>query len=275
MPGRLHIHWFGRTDADAPTIVLLHGITNSGAGWVDAVRRWSDTYRIVAFDALGHGESDRFTDAELAGEGESAGAGAVEALVTTTIAALDEIGASTPPVLYGHSMGGAIATVVAVRRPDLLRALLVEDPAWKLESLARQKSRGIAWVEAGAESRDDLAGMIAEELNDPESTWPRDEVEPWARAKGEADPRFLAIGRPEMKEPWQQSAATLTVPTLLVTGSPDSEVIVTAAMRAELAAIGNPLIEVSVIEGAGHSVRRDRADEFHAIVDPWIAAQFA
>ncbi|MEO5920259.1 MAG: alpha/beta hydrolase [Pseudolysinimonas sp.] len=274
MPGRLHIHWFGRTEPDAPTIVLLHGITNSGAGWGDAVRRWSSTYRIAAIDALGHGESGRFTDDELSGEGEQAGAGAVEALVTTTIAALEEIGAGSSPVLLlGHSMGGATATVVAVRRPELLRALIVEDPAWKLESLARQASRGAAWVEFSAEARRDPAGMIAEKLSDSASTWPHDEIEPWVRAKGQADPRFLAIGRPEMKEPWQQSVAALTVPTLLVTG--DGEVIVGLAIRAELGAIDNRLVEVVVIEGAGHSVRRDRADAFHAVVDPWIAARFS
>ena len=55
MSDRLHIHWSGLSDRDAPTLVLLHGITNSGAGWPDAVSRWAGTYRIAAIDALGHG----------------------------------------------------------------------------------------------------------------------------------------------------------------------------------------------------------------------------
>ena len=40
----------------------------------------------------------------------------------------------------------------------------------------------------------------------------------------------------------------------------------------EIAALGNPALEVHVIEGAGHGIRRERGDAFHALVDPWLAA---
>jgi len=30
-----------------------------------------------------------------------------------------------------------------------------------------------------------------------------------------------------------------------------------------------------VVPGAGHCVRRDATEAFHALVDPWIAARFA
>lgn len=273
MPGRLHIHWSGRADAQAPTLVLLHGVTNSGAVWVDAVRRWSTAYRIAAIDALGHGLSDRFTDEELAGDGAEAGAGAIESLVTTTIEALDEIVASSEPVvLYGHSMGGAMATAVAVRRPDLMRGLLLEDPAWRAESAEVQASRAAGWLAVAREFRDDPDGAIAETLADPDLTWPHDEIPPWVHARAQLDERFIAIGRPEMRQPWQELAAALTVPTLLVTGT--DEVIVDVAMRRELDAV-NPRVRVAVIEGAEHSVRRSRTDAFHTIVDPWIAERFA
>ncbi|SES30136.1 alpha/beta fold hydrolase [Corynebacterium cystitidis] len=35
-----------------------------------------------------------------------------------------------PCFLIGHSMGGAVAAEAALRRPDLVRALVLEDPAW-------------------------------------------------------------------------------------------------------------------------------------------------
>lgn len=273
MPGRLNIEWSGRTDARPPTLVLLHGITNSGAGWVDAIRRWSTAYRIAAIDALGHGLSDRFTDEELAGDGAEAGAGAIESLVTTTIDALEEIGAgSDPVVLYGHSMGGAMATAVAVRRPDLMRGLLLEDPAWRAESPEIQESRAAGWLATAREFRGDPEGAIAEALADPDLTWPRDEIPPWVHARAQLDQRFIAIGRTEMREPWQELAAALTVPTFLVTGT--DGVIVDAAIRRELATV-NPRVRIAVIEGAEHSVRRSRTDAFHTIVDPWIAERFA
>lgn len=69
---------------------------------------------------------------------------------------------------------------------------------------------------------------------------------------------------------WRDRVAALVVPTLLVTG--DDDVRVDAAVCAELAAIGNPALEVAVVPGAGHCVRRDRGDAFHALVDPWLRA---
>ena len=55
----------------------------------------------------------------------------------------------------------------------------------------------------------------------------------------------------------------------MVTG--DHEVILDRAMLDEVARL-NPGLEVEVIDGAAHCVRRDRGDAFHAVVDPWLAA---
>ena len=70
------MHAYGRTDREAPTLLLLHGLTDSGRCWPDAVRRWQDGYRILAWEARGHGESDAPADEgsepEAAAEPETA-----------------------------------------------------------------------------------------------------------------------------------------------------------------------------------------------------------
>ena len=43
----------------------------------------------------------------------------------------------------------------------------------------------------------------------------------------------------------------------------------------EVAALGNPLIDVAVVDDAGHCIRRDNPDGYHAIVDPWLRSRFA
>ena len=60
------------------------------------------------------------------------------------------------------------------------------------------------------------------------------------------------------------------MPTLVVTGTHD--VILGPQVRRAIEALGNDHLEVAVVDGAGHCVRRDRPEAFHARVDPWLAA---
>jgi pimeloyl-ACP methyl ester carboxylesterase len=53
-------------DPDAPTVVLLHGLTEAGTAWPDLVAHWGDAWNVLAPDLRGHGQSSRFTAGELA-----------------------------------------------------------------------------------------------------------------------------------------------------------------------------------------------------------------
>ena len=37
----------------APTLLLVHGLTESAAAWPDAVARWSSRYHVLAVDLRG------------------------------------------------------------------------------------------------------------------------------------------------------------------------------------------------------------------------------
>ena len=227
-------------------------------------------YRIVAIDALGHGQSDRLRDDELVGEGLDAAAAAMDALVETTAEAIEAI--SGPIVLIGHSMGGATAAVVAATRPDLLRGVDLEEPAWQELSAERWARRGAAWVAAARGDRENPRGSVERDLADPANLWSAPEIEAWVDAHTRFDDRFVGIGRTEPTHPWRELASTIEIPTLIVTGSDD--VIIDANVRQEVAEIGNPRVRIEVVRGAGHSVRRDRGDAYHAVVDPFIASRF-
>jgi len=263
------VHWFGRGDGDAPTLFLLHGLTDSGRCWPDAVDRWSADYRIVTWDARGHGESERFTRDELeTGVGETHLADLVEVL--EQLAAEDV----TQPVLVGHSMGAGTAAALAGARPELVRALVLEDPA-----LGAGRYADLDEAEAGrrrvAEARETNAhpnhAMKHGKREHP--TWPKRELKPWLEAKQQTDLEML--GRPgiTVRAPWQEVTAQIAVPTLLVTGTAGA--IWTGDLLTALRRVANPLVDIEIIRGAGHCVRRDRADGFHAVVDPWLAKQLA
>ncbi|HEY5879751.1 MAG TPA: hypothetical protein VIU11_12645 [Nakamurella sp.] len=53
-----------------PSLLLLHGLTEAGTAWPDAVRRWENDYRIVAAELRGHGRSPRFDLEQLRSSSE-------------------------------------------------------------------------------------------------------------------------------------------------------------------------------------------------------------
>lgn len=89
------------------TVVLLHGIFAEKDHWVDFARPLADSYRIIAPDLPGFGESSRLANHSYDYAAQT------ERLKEL----LDVIGAGRVH-LAGNSMGGTIAALFAIRYPD-------------------------------------------------------------------------------------------------------------------------------------------------------------
>ncbi|MEO6142380.1 MAG: alpha/beta hydrolase [Dermatophilaceae bacterium] len=264
-PSDLVVHQRGLESG--PTLILLHGLGDSGACWPDAVRRWMPRYRILTVDARGHGHSPRWSADQLK-------AGVGETLRDDMITLLEGLGhpVAKKPVLIGHSMGGGTAAAVAATRPDLVRAVVLEDPAIHHRDALETADVGRERVAEVQSFMADIAGATARERTGARA-WQEIEVTPWAEAKQRTDVNLLATGIAALTTPWMDLWQQIAVPSLLVTGTDD--VIFSQPRLAEVAALGNPLIDVAVINQAGHCVRRDNPGGYHAIVDPWLESRFA
>lgn len=116
----------------APSILLLHGLMGRGSTW-DPVARWLRAYgEVYAPDARGHGHALVRT-----------GPWTTDRFAADVIEVLERTG---PAVVIGHSMGGLHGLVAAARRPDLVRALVVEDMA--VDFLDRDPDAARAWFAA-------------------------------------------------------------------------------------------------------------------------------
>lgn len=267
--GDIVLHRFGRFDAAAPTLVLLHGLTDSGHCWPDAARRWAGSYRVLAWDARGHGGSPRFDDPELvAGVGETHLGDALELLL-----ALADEGVERP-VLVGHSMGGGTAAAVAATRPDLVRGVLLEDPAlgWPADDPPAGRARQAMAADRVAEARETRADpdRALRRCRAENPDWPEVEYRPWLEAKLQTDERVLADEVVTVRTPRLEVAAAVATPALVVTG--DGDVIIEGELLERLRTPRYAHLAVEVVRGANHSVRRGRPDAFHAVADPWLAA---
>jgi pimeloyl-ACP methyl ester carboxylesterase len=105
-----------RTLGDAgPHVVFVHGLFGQGKNWTTIAKGLADSHRVTLLDLPNHGHSpwtDRVDYQDMA---------------EMVAAELEQLG--EPVTLVGHSMGGKVAMQLALRRPELLRALVVVDVA--------------------------------------------------------------------------------------------------------------------------------------------------
>ena len=259
---------------DAPTLVLLHGITSSAISQADAINHWARRgYRVIAVDARGHGLSPRWEGAKLERAGEQLVDDALDLLtdLDTQAAGRAALGlpAAPAPVVLGHSMGGATAMVAAIGHPELVSGLVLEDPAlYGTRGPAELLARGATRARALDAELANPAGAVLRAL--ASATMPESEALPSVWAGQRMDPALLRTGVVAPEVPWREAMAALTVPTLLLSGDQPGSARLGAKGLEEARALGNPLITPVLITGAGHLIRRTRRRGYYAAVDPWI-----
>jgi pimeloyl-ACP methyl ester carboxylesterase len=111
------IAWW-RVGSGSP-VVLVHGITESGASWDPLVQRLARTRTVLTLDLRGHGSSGRAASYDLA------------AMASDVVAVLDAADVDASDVdLVGHSLGGAVVTAVGAAVP--VRSVVDVDQALRL-----------------------------------------------------------------------------------------------------------------------------------------------
>ncbi|HEY3552902.1 MAG TPA: alpha/beta hydrolase [Solirubrobacterales bacterium] len=112
----------GETEGEGPPVVLCHGITATRRYVLHDSRALARAgYRVVTYDARGHGES------EAAPVGESYG---YPQLVNDLERVVNDQLGSKRFLLGGHSMGAHTAVAYALRHPERLAGLAVIGPTF-------------------------------------------------------------------------------------------------------------------------------------------------
>ncbi len=102
-----------RLVGEGQTLVLIHGIASDSRTWLEAIRRLSSHYRVLAPDLLGHGAS-----AKPAGD-YSLGAHACSLRDLLQALGIHRV------TLVGHSLGGGIALQLTYQFPELCERMVL------------------------------------------------------------------------------------------------------------------------------------------------------
>ena len=257
----------------APQLVLLHGITSSAAANWPSIAHWSQRgWRVIALDARGHGLSPRWQPQQLLRAGQQ--------LVDDFVDVLEYLptpAAGFKPILIGHSMGAATAAVVAAQRPDLVSALVLEDPARygtrspsELLLLRRGQARANHVNRTLADLPASLAALL-ENAGTPGQPSAQEAL-PSLWASQQLDQSLLGTGVVAPEVEFTQLMKSISLPTLLLTGDRRGEARVGAQLLAQLME-QNPHICGQVMPGAGHQVRRANPQAYYDVVDAFLQAQ--
>lgn len=119
-------------------VVLLHGVSGNRRGYgvlIDHLtsRVERGELQVLNADLRGHGQSSRATLATY-------DAPSYAADIAVLIDSLTDRGA----ILVGHSLGGLVAAALASTRPDLVRALFLEDPPFFEGDAVRRNASPVA-----------------------------------------------------------------------------------------------------------------------------------
>jgi len=263
LPGMQHVlatHEWLPTETDAgaaaPVAILVHGITGWWRTWwrvgpALASRGW----RVIAVDLRGHGASPAID-----------GAATRQDLAADLGATLESLDVAPADVLIGHSLGAAVVLDLVDRRPELARRVVLEDPPGGDRAQDHAFQERLKREAAAAHERPEaeIARALAEN-----PTW----LEEDARQNVEGQQRCDIAGvtasiRRGMGSHVPDRVPTLTVPALYLLATEERSAI-NGEQRARLVA-GVPPGSQAVEIASGHTIHRDRFEEYMAVLLGWL-----
>jgi len=267
----LKIH-YKDSSGSKPVLVLLHGFGASLFSFSGIIPELTKDFRVVSFDRIGFGLSQRPKLGEWMGENPYSDRSQVSIL----FGLLDLLGIQKA-LLAGHSAGGAIAVQAALQQPEWVSGLVLEDPAifnqghgfsgglkWLLDS--PQAERVMPYIIRKILSRSDSS--IRKAWHDPSRLLPETielyrrplRVKDWDRA-------LFEFTRAERTPLHDDQLAQLQIPVLVLSGDDDSFVAPRDSLRLSTML---PQAQFAMITACGHIPHEEQPKDFIAVALPFL-----
>lgn len=243
-------------DADAPPLVIVHGLFGSGRNWGVIAKRLSDSARVTTPDMRNHGSSPQSPNHSYPD------------MANDLAELIDHIGG--PVDMVGHSMGGKAAMMLALTYPEMINRLIVADiapvsyshsqmryidamRAVDLSQVARRSDAEAQLAALGVEPA--LCSFFTQSLDIPGKRWKYN-----LAALAAEMPKILSF--PDVKTTFEGQA-------LFLSGAMSN--YVTAEARPQIKRLF-PAAQFAKLPGAGHWLHADKPREFEAAVRVFLSA---
>jgi 2-succinyl-6-hydroxy-2,4-cyclohexadiene-1-carboxylate synthase len=237
----------------APTLVLFHGFTHTGASWGPVIGKLGERYRAVAPDIRGHASASTREPVTLQG--------VIEDL--TVLAGGEDF------TLAGYSMGGRIALHVALELGVRVQRLILIGASPGIADVHEREARRQAdeqladWIAGAAsieqvatrwESTGGLAGQPPKVAAFAHRERLRNTPEGLARA-------LRGLGTGALPSVWER-LGELEMPVVLVAGEEDEKFTATAWRMAK----GIRDARVAIVPGVGHAAHLEAPEQVAELI---------
>lgn len=245
------------TGGEGEVVVLAHAIGLDARMWAGLVEALSPRFRVVAFDARGHGASPvpprPYT---------------LEAMADDAAALLDRLGIARAHWV-GLSMGGMVGQAFALRHPRRLDRLVLANTtaSYGPEAAATWPARiklveegGLAAIRDGVTSR-----YFSEEFRRSHPQVVAQTMERFMQTPAQG---YLGCCDAIAALDFSGALARIQAPTLVIGGTAD---IGTPPAMSEALVEGIPHARLAMMQGAAHLSAAERPEEFAGLVIEFLA----
>jgi len=259
--------------ADAPPVVLVHGLSATNASMLPLIPALSRDYRVLAPDLPGHGGT------------EATGASHAARYLGDWLAAFVRETCDRPAVLVGNSLGGRTSLETALNDPALVRGLVLLCPAVAFRRLRQlvpfvrvlpDELAALPVRIPRALAMRGLRGLFADPTRIPEA-WLAAAMDEFIRVLSVRANRlaiFSALRNIYLDEPFGESGfwsrlPALEPPALFVWGAQD---VLVPAGFSRFVTDAVPASETVVLDACGHVPQFEHTERTVGLIRDFLAA---